>query len=80
MTTNSIFHLNTCGYSLSFTIGAGPRQRGHSHVRVQLESLPYFTVSDSRRPQPGRPGPRIYIPQERSEPVPDLEQRVVLFM
>jgi hypothetical protein len=32
-------------------------------------SLPYFTVSDSRRPQPGGSGPRIYIPQEQGGPV-----------
>jgi hypothetical protein len=28
-----------------------------------------FSVSDSRLPQPGRPGPHIYIPQERGGPV-----------
>jgi hypothetical protein len=39
---------------LSFTIAAGPRQRSHSQVRV---------------PQPGRPGPRIHIPQEQGGPV-----------
>jgi hypothetical protein len=35
---------------LSFTISAGPRQRSHSWVRVQWDSRPYFTVSDSRLP------------------------------
>jgi hypothetical protein len=35
---------------LSFTISAGPRQRGHSQARVPWDSLPYFTVSDSRLP------------------------------
>jgi hypothetical protein len=44
---------------LSFTIAAGPRQRSPSH----------FTVSDSRLPQPGGPGPHIYIPQEQGGPV-----------
>jgi hypothetical protein len=39
--------------SLSFTIVAGPRQRSHSQVRVLRDSLPYFTVSDSRVTQPG---------------------------
>jgi hypothetical protein len=35
---------------LSFTIAAGPRQRSHSRVRVQWDSRPYFTVSNSRLP------------------------------
>jgi hypothetical protein len=48
---------------MSFTIVAGPRQRSHSQV--------HFTASDSRLPQRGGPGPRIYeyIPQERASPV-----------
>jgi hypothetical protein len=54
---------------LSFTIAAGPRQRSHSRVRVRRDSLPYFTVSDSRLPQLGGPGPRVYIPQEQGGPV-----------
>jgi hypothetical protein len=29
----------------------------------------YFTVSDSRLPKPGGPGPRIYIPLEQGGPV-----------
>jgi hypothetical protein len=29
----------------------------------------HFTVSDSRLPQPGWPGPRIYIPQQHGGPV-----------
>jgi hypothetical protein len=33
---------------LSFTIADGPRHRSHSRVRVQWDSWPYFTVSDSR--------------------------------
>jgi hypothetical protein len=54
---------------LSFTMAAGLRQRSHSRVRVPRDSWPYFTVSDSRLPQPGGPGPRIYIPQEQGGPV-----------
>jgi hypothetical protein len=48
---------------LTFTVAVGHRQRSHSWVRVPL------TVSDSRHPQPGGPGPRIYIPQEQGGPV-----------
>jgi hypothetical protein len=54
---------------LSFTIAAGPRQHSHSQVQVSLDSRPQFTVSDSRLPQLGGPGPRIYIPQEEGGPV-----------
>jgi hypothetical protein len=54
---------------LSFTIAAGPRERNHSQVRVPWDSWTYFSVSDSRLPQPGGPGPRIYIPQEQGGPV-----------
>jgi hypothetical protein len=46
---------------LPFTIAAGPRQRSHSWLWVPRDSWPYFTVSDSRLPQPGGPGPHIYI-------------------
>jgi hypothetical protein len=35
---------------LSFTIGAGPRQRNHSRVPVPRDPRPYFSVSDSRLP------------------------------
>jgi hypothetical protein len=35
---------------LLFTIAAGPRQHGHSRVRVPWDLWPYFTVSDSRLP------------------------------
>jgi hypothetical protein len=55
--------------SLLFIISVGPRQRSHSQVRVQRDSWPNFTVSNSRLPQPGGPGPRIYIPQEQDGPV-----------
>jgi hypothetical protein len=54
---------------LSFTIPAGPCQRSHSQVRIPRDLWPHFTVSDSRLPQPGRPGPHIYIPQELGGPV-----------
>jgi hypothetical protein len=42
------------------------RQRSHSQVRVPRGSWPHFTVSDLKLPQPGGPGPCIYIPQERN--------------
>jgi hypothetical protein len=54
---------------LSFTVAAGPHQRSLSQVRVPRYSWPPFAVSDSRLPQLGRPGPRIYIPQEQGGPV-----------
>jgi hypothetical protein len=44
--------------SLSFIIAGG--QRSHSPLRRA-----YFTVSHSRLPQPGGPGPRVYIPRNR---------------
>jgi hypothetical protein len=50
---------------LPFTIAAGPRQRSHSWISVPRDSWPYLTVSYSRLPHPGGPGPRIYIPQEQ---------------
>jgi hypothetical protein len=79
-TSNFIFQLNTCGYShyvtpsltrgwvcclqllLAITTAVILR------VRVPRNSLSYFTVSHSRVPQPGGPGPRIYIPQEQGGP------------
>jgi hypothetical protein len=54
---------------LSFTITAGPRQSSHSWVRVPRDSCLYFTVSDSRLPQPGWSSTRIYITQEQRGPV-----------
>jgi hypothetical protein len=45
------------------------RQRSHSQIRVPRGSIPQFTVSDLRLPQPGGPGPCIYIPQEQGGPV-----------
>jgi hypothetical protein len=54
---------------LSFAIAAGPRQGSHSRFPVPRDSRPYFTVSDSRLPQPGRAGPRICIPQGQGGPV-----------
>jgi hypothetical protein len=57
---------------LLFTIAAGPRQHSHSRVRVPRDSLSYFIVSDSRLPQPGGPGPHIYITQKQGDPFPRL--------
>jgi hypothetical protein len=84
LTTSFIFfphQLNTCGYS-SYVTSSLTRER---LCRLQLllglasavifgsesrgTQWPHFTASDSRLPQPGRPGPCIYIPQERSGPV-----------
>jgi hypothetical protein len=47
---------------LSFTIAAGLHQHTDSRIWVPQVLWPYFTVSDSRLPQPGGPGLRIYIP------------------
>jgi hypothetical protein len=55
--------------SLSFTIAAGPRQRSHSQVRIPWNSWTYFTLSNSRLPQPGGQDPLIYIPHEQGGPV-----------
>jgi hypothetical protein len=46
----TITALFLCESGLSFTYAAGTRQRGLSWVRVPLDSLPYFTVSDLRLP------------------------------
>jgi hypothetical protein len=54
---------------LSFTNAAGPRQHSHSQVRAPRDSLPHFTVSDSRLPQPGGPGPSIDTSHEQGGPV-----------
>jgi hypothetical protein len=51
---------------LSLIITVGHRQRSHSRVQVPRDS--YFSISDYRLPQPGRSGPRIYIPQEHGDP------------
>jgi hypothetical protein len=57
---------------LSFTTAAGPRQYSQSRVRVPRDSRSYFTVSESRLPQPEGPGPSTpgrewlrYIPRHR---------------
>jgi hypothetical protein len=54
---------------LSFTIAADPCQLRHSRVITPRDSWPYFTVSDSRLPQPEGPGPCIYISQKQGGPV-----------
>jgi hypothetical protein len=41
----------------------------HSRVKFPRDSWPYFSVSDSRVPQPGGPSPHIYIPQKQDGPV-----------
>jgi hypothetical protein len=51
--------------SVIYNFAAGPRQRSHSRVPVLRSSWSYPTVSVSRLPQPGEPGPRIYIPRNR---------------
>jgi hypothetical protein len=53
---------------LSYTIAARPRQRSHSQVWVLPDLWPHFMVSDSRLPQPGGPGSRIYIAQKQGWP------------
>jgi hypothetical protein len=45
------------------------RQLSNIEIRVPRDSWPHFTVSDLRLPQPGGPGPCIYIPQEQGGPV-----------
>jgi hypothetical protein len=75
------FQLNTCGHNPYVTSSL---TRGWV-CRLQLlltlasavilmswvprDSWPRFTVSDSRLPQPGGPGPPICIPQEHGSPV-----------
>jgi hypothetical protein len=46
---------------LSFTTAAGPHQRSHSQVLNPRDSGPYFTVSYSRLPQPGRARSSVFI-------------------
>jgi hypothetical protein len=74
-TSNFIFQLNTCGYCPYVT--SSWREDGSvvyiccwsSPAQSFLVRVPHFTVSDSRLPKPGGPGPRIYIPQEQGGPV-----------
>jgi hypothetical protein len=55
---------------LSFAIIAGSRQRSHFRVLVPRDSWPYIiTAPDSTLPQSEGPSPRIYVPQEQSDPV-----------
>jgi hypothetical protein len=49
-----------CCWSSKAQAFSGPRPAGF---------MTHFTVSDSRLPQPGGPGPRIYIPHEQDCPV-----------
>jgi hypothetical protein len=50
------FVIYNCCWSSPAQSFSGPSPRS---------SWPYFTVSDSKLPQPGGPGLRIYIPQEQ---------------
>jgi hypothetical protein len=43
-------------------------QSSHSWIQVQQNSH-HILLSYMRLPQPGAPGPRIYIPQEQGDPV-----------
>jgi hypothetical protein len=61
-------HLTPTSYSCNCHL-AGPRQRSDSRVRVPRHSWAYCTLSDSRLPQHGGPGPRIHIAQEQGGPV-----------
>jgi hypothetical protein len=63
---------------LSFTVAAVPCRCIHSWVPYSRDSWPYFTVSDSRFPQPGGQGSRIYVIQEQCGPV-ILPGNVLLF-
>jgi hypothetical protein len=80
-TINFFFQLNACSHTayltssltrmgLLLTVAPGPCHCSRSQVRVAQDSIPRFTVSDSRLPQTGGPGNRIYIPQEQGGPVP----------
>jgi hypothetical protein len=51
--------------SLPFTIADCPRQHTLFRARVPRNSRPYFTVSDSRLPQPGGSGRHIKSPSDR---------------
>jgi hypothetical protein len=66
----SVKQLPVCWWGASFWWEdvAGPHQRSYSWVWVQWNSWPDFTLSDLRLPQPGGPGPCIYIPQEKNWP------------
>jgi hypothetical protein len=64
-----MYILSDVRMGLSFATTAGPRQSSHSWVQVPRDSWPYFTVSDSKLPKLGGPGPRIYIPQKQGGPV-----------
>jgi hypothetical protein len=52
---------------LLFKIAASLRQHSHSRFPVPRDSWPYFTVSDSRLPQPGGPGPRNIAPARTAQ-------------
>jgi hypothetical protein len=82
-----IFQMNTCGHIPYVTPSLTRGWICHLQLLVVLDSVvvlrsrvpqdssPHFTFSDSRPPQPGGPGPRIYIPQEQGRPVIPLGTR-----
>jgi hypothetical protein len=75
-TSNCIFQLNTCGYS-PYVTSSLPRGRVCLLVLASAVILRFqfrgtqdqILFSDSRLPQPGGPGLRIYIPQEQGGPI-----------
>jgi hypothetical protein len=72
-TSNFIFQLNTCGYSPYVTSSLRRGWVYRLQLLLALASAVILTseargthdqvVSDSRLPQPGKPGSRIYVPQ-----------------
>jgi hypothetical protein len=56
------------GLKFTRTIASGPCQSNHSGVQVSQNS-DRILPSHLRLPQPGGPGPRIYIIQEQGGPV-----------
>jgi hypothetical protein len=72
-TSNFILQLNACGYSCYITSSLMRWWIYRLQFLLLLASevifRSYFTVSDSRLPQHGGPGPRIYTPQGQSGPI-----------
>jgi hypothetical protein len=64
---------------LSFTIASGPRQRSHFRVRVQWDSWPYFTVSDSRLPFSSLPATRMVTVEVFFFSIPGKGQEIFLY-
>jgi hypothetical protein len=79
-TSNFILHLDTCGYSpyVTSSLTRGWVCRLHlllvsaSAVILRFEfrgTHDQILLSQIQDPQPGGPGPRIYIPQEQGGPI-----------